>query len=248
MLRHSRLKESVKMMENSYIASVLLMSSSVMVVSAVLTFLGLSFFAAPYGKYSSSKGWGPLVQAQLAWCFMEIPNLWVAALVYIFRSNTSEQAISSNVNKVALVCFLLHYVNRSIIYPFRMRSSQCTPMPISVMIAAFVFCAWNGLNQSVSLILIDKSSANITDLQSLAGVLIFLTGFYINVTSDSILINAKKSAHNGDTKSTKYVIPTGGMFKYVSCANYCKFARPECTESIVMFRSCTDEYVCLCTL
>jgi len=210
-------------MENSYIASILLVSSTVMVVSAVLTFLGLSFFAAPYGKYSSSKGWGPLVQAQIAWCFMEIPNLWVAAVVYFFRNHTSEQVISNNVNKVALFCFLLHYVNRSIIYPFRMRSSQCTPMPISVMIAAFVFCAWNGLNQSVSLILIDKSSANITDLQSLAGVLIFLIGFYINVTSDSILINAKKSTHNGDTKSTKYVIPTGGMFKYVSCANYCKF-------------------------
>lgn len=195
-----------------------------MVVSAILTFLGLSFFAAPYGKYSSSKGWGPLIPAQIAWCFMEIPNLWVAATVYFFRNYALHQAISNNVNKLALFCFLLHYVNRSIIYPLRMRSSQCTPMPVSVMIAAFVFCAWNGLNQSVSLILVHNSSAKLTDPRSLAGLAIFLAGFYINVTSDSTLINAKKSTQSGDAKATKYVIPTGGMFQYVSCANYCKFA------------------------
>ena len=30
-----------------------------------------------YGRYSQSKGWGPLVNAKLAWVLMETPNLWV---------------------------------------------------------------------------------------------------------------------------------------------------------------------------
>jgi len=209
-------------MNASDIERLLFGSSSVMLVSALLTFLGLSFFAAPYGKYSASKGFGPLVPAQIAWCFMEIPNLWVAAIVYAYRSNVSDPAISGQVNKVALFCFLLHYVNRSIIYPYRMRSSACTPMPVSVMFAALIFCSWNGFNQSASLILVNHNPAKISDLQSIVGLAVFAAGFYINVTSDSILISARKHGDKAANGGPKYVIPTGGMFRYVSCANYCK--------------------------
>lgn len=197
-------------------------SSSVMVVSALLTFLGLSFFAAPYGKYSATKGFGPLVPAQIAWCFMEIPNLWVSLIVYIYRGHVSDPAIYGDVNKLALFCFLLHYVNRSIIYPYRMRTNSCTPMPASVMFAALVFCSWNGLNQATSLILVDHNQSSISDLKSIVGLIVFAAGFYINVTSDSILINAKKNGEKVASGVSKYVIPTGGMFEFISCANYCK--------------------------
>jgi hypothetical protein len=206
-----------------FLESFLFGSSCVMVGSAVLTFLGLSFFAAPYGKYSSSNGWGPMIPAQVAWCFMEIPNLWVVAIVLYLSFRASAPAISGEANKLALLCFVAHYINRSVIYPIRMRLSSCTPMPVSVMLAAFVFCSWNGLNQSLSLILVHDNPLKVSDPRCIAGFIIYLIGLYINITSDSILINAKKRSGQSVTGSgSKYVIPTGGMFTYVSCANYCK--------------------------
>ena len=206
-------------------SSILLCSNSVMLVSAMLTFLGLSFFAAPYGKYSTEKGFGPLLPAQISWAVMESPNLWISLLVWYYRGDMGPNTVfDQSINKVAMFCFLLHYSNRSIIYPLRMSSSKATPMPLSVMLAAFVFCSWNGFNQAVSLIVEGNeviANSSITDWRCLAGMSLFFFGFCVNVTSDNILINSKKKAEKKLTDS-KYVIPEGGMFKFVSCANYCK--------------------------
>lgn len=213
------------------VESALNVSSTAMLVSALLTFLGLSLFAAPYGKYSRTKGFGALVPAQLAWAVMESPNLWVSFAIWYYRSVFNGDAIAHPVNELALWCFLIHYINRSIIYPLRMSTSKATPMPLSVMIAAFVFCSWNGANQAFSLIVVGtnaNSQATLLNIRSIVGVLVFLVGFIINITSDNILIQAKKMADDQEkasivvTSKNKYVIPRGGFFEYVSCANYCK--------------------------
>ncbi len=53
-----------------------------------------------------------------------------------------------------------------------------------------------------------------------------MVGFIVNIQSDSILRNLRR---NGDKKSSKavvtsgttqYKIPYGGLFEYVSCANF----------------------------
>ena len=46
------------------------------------------------------------------------------------------------------------------------------------------------------------------------GVIIFLTGFIINVHSDHIVRNLRKPGN------TAFHVPYGGMFKYVTSANY----------------------------
>ena len=207
-----------------------------MIIAAVGTFLGLSFFAAPYGKYSSTKGWGPLVPAQIAWSVMESPNLWISIIVYFYRHYLSVgSAIDNLPNKIAMFCFLLHYINRSIIYPLRMSSNKATQMPASVMLAAFVFCSWNGFNQSAALIL-DSTSAltqsSVWDPRFLAGLGVFFIGLYINITSDNALIQSRKGSEGGQHSSDtakKYVIPRGGLFELVSCANYCKCCTHYCT-------------------
>ena len=52
------------------------------------------------------------------------------------------------------------------------------------------------------------------DPRFLLGVGIFLLGLATNIHSDYILINLRKPGETG------YKIPTGGMFEYVSAANY----------------------------
>ena len=56
---------------------------------------------------------------------------------------------------------------------------------------------------------------NISEHHFYIGLVIFSIGLFINIQSDQI------KNEKGDVRS-KYVIPTGGLFEYVSCANYCK--------------------------
>ena len=53
-----------------------------------------------------------------------------------------------------------------------------------------------------------------TSLQFIGGTVVFFAGFSINKQADRKLRNFKKEAGG------KYVIPEGGMFKYVSCPHY----------------------------
>lgn len=46
----------------------------------------------------------------------------------------------------------------------------------------------------------------------------FVVGMAINIQSDGILVNLRKaSATKG---KSEYKIPRGGLFEYISCANY----------------------------
>jgi 3-oxo-5-alpha-steroid 4-dehydrogenase 1 len=51
--------------------------------------------------------------------------------------------------------------------------------------------------------------------QFIIGTLIFLAGFVINLHSDYIIRHLRK-----DDSDTKHYLPKGGMFKYVTSANY----------------------------
>ena len=112
------------------LSDILFYSATGMIIAGVVTFFGCSYLAAPYGKYTNSKGWGVLINAKLAWIIMESPNLWIAYLVYAYRS--SDDIFINFYNQILLGCFLLHYINRSVIYPLSMTSSLSAPMPISV--------------------------------------------------------------------------------------------------------------------
>lgn len=50
------------------------------------------------------------------------------------------------------------------------------------------------------------------------GILCYIVGTIINSYHDSLLIGLRKTT-NDDSKSN-YKIPRGGLFEYVSCANY----------------------------
>lgn len=196
------------------IADFLAFSSWAMILTAVPTFFMLLFITAPYGRYSTAGRWGPLVPARFGWFVMESPNLWMTILVSIFLG----QANSTAPTEIALSLFLLHYTNRSIIFPLRLKKP--TAMTFAVMASAFCYCCWNGFNQAVSLIVVNPLPAEkIQDPFFWLGVILFFVGFILNIHADTVLMNLRKETD----KPGSYRIPYGGLFQYISCPNYGTF-------------------------
>lgn len=177
------------------------------------SFVALAFLNAPYGRYSTAVGWGPLINAKLAWFIMESPNLWMSALCFWLAGNND--CTKSLANRILLAAFCVHYLNRSIAYPLRMRASA--PMPVSVMFMAFSFCTINGYLQARNLCSFHVYDAMwLTDPRFLIGLLMWAHGFSLNLQADGILRNLRQP---GDTE--RYKIPRGGLFELVSGANFC---------------------------
>jgi hypothetical protein len=194
-----------------------------MILTGFVTIVALHFLPAPYGRYSTPHGWGVMIPAKIAWFIMESPNIWVSCLLYMFNE---QRTISINnyddiPNCILLFCFLLHYFHRSIIYPLKMSYVPNSPMPITVMILAFTYCLWNGTNQGLSLLIVSSYKFEyVYDWKFIIGLIIFFFGMYVNIQSDDILLNLKKRSSSQDSTKKQYYIPHGGMFKYVSCANF----------------------------
>ena len=103
----------------------------IMVVLAVVVFAALQYFKAGYG-YLRSKGWGPMIDNKLGWVLMEIPVLIVTALIYIYAQGWQRPTAT------VLVSFLVvHYIQRSLVYPFLMRGKSKIPITVVLMGAVF---------------------------------------------------------------------------------------------------------------
>lgn len=112
---------------------------------SIPTFIALQFLVdSPWGKLSPvktdrSKWWlGPLLPARASWFVFEIQNVLWAVLCW---SQRNEQVFQP-ANAVLLSLFVLHYINRAIVYPLRMKKSH--PVPVLVVACAFTFCTCNG--------------------------------------------------------------------------------------------------------
>ncbi|KEH23121.1 putative 3-oxo-5-alpha-steroid 4-dehydrogenase (NADP(+)) [Medicago truncatula] len=180
------------------------------------TFISLTFLQAPYGKYYR-PGWGPNLSPPLAWFLMESPTLWFT--LYLFPHGKN----SSNPKSIILITpFLVHYFNRTVIYPLRLFLTKTTKnpsgFPFSIAVMAFLFNLLNSFVQA-------RWVSHYKDFDDhhgngwcfwvvfLCGVFVFFVGMMINVWSDTELLRLK-----GEGKG--YVIPKGGLFEFVSCPNY----------------------------
>ncbi len=163
---------------------------------------------APYGRHTRA-GWGPMLDNRLAWIIMELPALLVLPVwIIISQSTLSKPAY------VMVALFVLHYINRVIIFPLRIRTKGKL-MPLSIAAMAFIFNIVNG--SVLGYYLAFKSSyadSWFTDPRFLIGMVIFFVGAYINQRSDHILINLRKPGETG------YSIPRGFLFNHISCPNH----------------------------
>lgn len=182
----------------------------VMTVMAVVVFVSLFFVDAGYGRFYAPK-WGPAIDNRLGWMLMEAP-VFVAMLLLWWLSDRREDGI----RLVFLLLFELHYFHRAFVFPWLMRGRS--KMPLSIIGTAVLFNTLNAYMQGGWLFYVspaDYYSADwLTSLPFLAGTALFLFGMGVNVHSDRIIRNLRKP---GDTA---HYLPRGGMFRWVTSANY----------------------------
>ena len=169
------------------------------------SFILLQFVTAPYGRHMKS-GWGPHIANKLGWIIMEAPSFFIILYFYL----SSNQSLYAS---MLSLLWLLHYFNRTFIYPFRIRTKG-KKMPLVIVGSAIFFnCINAGLNGYFLANFEKYSPDSFYQLNFIAGILLFLAGFYINQKSDDILINLRQPGE------TNYKIPNGFLFKYISCPN-----------------------------
>jgi protein-S-isoprenylcysteine O-methyltransferase Ste14 len=176
-----------------------------------LAFAGLGvllFVSAPYGRHGR-EGWGPTLPSRTGWLVMECPSILLFSGTFAMGANAAEP-----VPLLLAGLWLLHYVNRGAVFPFRMRTSQAR-MPMAV---AFLGFSFNALNSWINAYWISNMGSYGTDWLAdprfLLGAALFLAAFYGNLHSDSILRKLRAPGEKG------YKIPRGGLYRWVSCPNY----------------------------
>ncbi|XP_004582772.3 3-oxo-5-alpha-steroid 4-dehydrogenase 2 [Ochotona princeps] len=185
-------------------------SPAVLAGSVTLTVLGAwnLYLAKPssYGKHLESLATS--LPARAAWFLQELPSFAVSAGIL------AQQPLSlfGPPSTVLLGLFCAHYFHRTFIYSWFMRGR---PFPASALFKAFVFCTGNGLLQSYYLVYCaEYPDAWYMDLRFSLGVFLFFLGMGINIHSDYILRQLRKPGE------LTYKIPQGGLFTYVSGANF----------------------------
>jgi 3-oxo-5-alpha-steroid 4-dehydrogenase 1 len=111
---------------------------------------------------------------------------------------------------------MLHYLQRSFIFPLLIRGRG--RMPLSVIAMGIIFNMVNAYMLGGWIFYVSPTDYYTTDWllspQFIIGTIIFFAGMATNLHSDYIIRHLRRP---GDTR---HYIPHGGMFRYVTSANY----------------------------
>ncbi|MBT6170061.1 MAG: DUF1295 domain-containing protein [Flavobacteriaceae bacterium] len=176
------------------------------IIIGILLFPVLIKNKVPYGRHTSQK-WGITISNKIGWILMELPALLVCPIYYIFYNSNLY-----TINTLFILLWVLHYFNRTIIYPLRIKTKG-KRMPLIIAALALFFNVINGLINGYYL-----SNTNYVEINYyvlLFGFIIFFTGLIINIRSDNKLISLRLK-----NEENKYVIPNGELFNYISCPNF----------------------------
>ncbi|MEO8756944.1 MAG: DUF1295 domain-containing protein [Devosia sp.] len=189
--------------------------SAINITAIVWTLLAIVVFptqfrvTAPYGRHTRTD-WGPLISNQLGWFLMELVSLVVFAGLFLAGPNVKTAPMW-----VFFALWTAHYVNRSLIFPWRTHTKGKT-MPVAIAGSAAVFNIVNGgLNGLYLGWFGDIYPVSwLSDPRFIIGLAVFIAGAGINLWSDNKLIGLRAGGGQG------YSIPRGGVFEWVSCPNH----------------------------
>ena len=172
---------------------------------AAITFVILLRIKQPYGRHTT-EGWGMMIDNNWGWFWMELPALLVMPL--LAWSGPGELELPQ---WIIVGLWLIHYVNRTLVFPFRLKT-QGKKMPLAIVLSAVFFNGVNGFFNGYYLGYLHDSAKQLSWF-FWAGLGLFFFGMIINQISDNHLLNIRN-------ENTGYALPTAGLFKWISCPNY----------------------------
>ena len=121
---------------------------NIWIAIGVITFFTLLIISAPYGRHLRA-GWGYSLPKKVGWILMESPALYLMWIYYFWYNGFQN---------IVLIFFLaiwsIHYFNRSIVWPLRIKKDGSMPLLVALM--AFVFNAINTFFHGYWFFLMDK--------------------------------------------------------------------------------------------
>jgi 3-oxo-5-alpha-steroid 4-dehydrogenase 1 len=178
---------------------------------AIFIFPVIIRIAAPYGRHTTQK-WGKMIDNRVGWILMELPALLIFAIFYL--CGTGDRP---TLTWIFFSLWVFHYINRTLIFPMRLRTSG-KKMPLAIVFMAIGFNFVNGFINGYYLGTLATAAqyplSYLSDPRFIAGILLFAGGMFINWQSDDILIHLRKPGETG------YIIPIKGLFRYISCPNH----------------------------
>ncbi len=194
-------------METEYTYQILLLSEFLL---APVVFFSLLFKTAPYGRHAR-PGWGPVMNARFAWIAMELPAVLTMGVLFLYNIDSLHP-----VNTIFILLWEFHYLYRTFYFPMQMTKIR-TDFPVVIVLMAVFFNVLNGYVNGSYLFDIRPAEDFSFAISSsfVGGMLVFITGFVIHYRSDRTILRLR-------TKSggSRYSIPRGGLFRWVSSPNY----------------------------
>lgn len=182
-----------------------------MTATGLIVFVSLYYITAGYGLFHT-KEWGFSINNKVGWVLMEAPA-FLTMLGIWYASGCPLEAPEA----VLLGLFMLHYFQRSFIFPFLMAGRSS--MPITIMLSGVTFNVINGIMQGGALFWFPQEAyaegwSYLTSPTALMGFAVFFIGMGINLHSDHVIRSLRKP---GDSR---HYLPQGGMYHFVTSGNY----------------------------
>jgi len=186
-----------------------------MLALAVVVFIALQFVTVAYGMTFNNR-WGISINSKWGWWLMETP-VFIAILIIFGLSLSLGIKPYNPVTAFILLLFLIHYGQRSFVFPLLMKGDS--KMPLSVIFSGMFFNFCNAFMQGCWLFIVcpvDMYKLNwFWSPQFIIGTAIFFFGMIINLHSDRIIRKLRKSKEDNN-----YYLPKGFFFERINSSNY----------------------------
>jgi len=178
---------------------------AVQFISAFFVFISLYFITAGYGRHGG-KSWGPAINPRIGWMIMESPVVFIPLyFLYVGKAEV--------VPLVMLSIWMVHYLQRTFIYPFLIKGEE--DMPLLIMIFSIMFNSMNGYLNGYYLFNVASYDISwLYDPRFIVGTLTFFAGMIINIHSDHVVRKLRAE------KGPGYHLPERGMHRFVASPNY----------------------------
>ncbi len=175
---------------------------------AILSLVSLVVFniRAPYGRHANKK-WGKMISNHWGWFWMELPAFLLFPILAIIGPREKDW-----LTWLLVGLWTVHYFNRTIIFPFRLRT-RGKKMPLTIVFSALFFNGMNGFLNGYYLGYLAPENETAITINIYIGLLLFFGGMYINHGTDTRLISLRKYKEG-------YSIPQDWLFRWISCPNH----------------------------